>query len=698
MATAAVMAILHPARGIETATLGKHQFAAASPAAPFAEFFADARRLAASTTPAWHTTDSDLVAWGPALIFPSLDRDVSTETVLDLAGPLTAPATAPTLLVRTLGLYAAKSRVPFVDTPALRQAIDRDLDTLEHATADLEIFSEGPETTGWGSIGAGAWLAYLELLYRDYFDLGDPGGRRWNANGLRILDQVLQRGRLEEAGGLRCDPRDAQAALWPTALAIYALVQAYQNEEVVRYESAAIDAAAAAENLRAADGGYFANPTKTTKDPRANAYFAGALLLLFKNSGDAQYRDRAVGILRWLTSAPVATSADAAQTAHIAYLTLLLDDVSMQPVGALLGRRPMRGDADLANPFSARAVSELARRLRPDGFRYAPLFDAVLQTLLVRVPTLAGDIAYDYGDAPGYAATLLLNGGERTVGPQIVTRQEQLARWPRAHQLEALAFGANAFFAAVDHPDLVDADEAQRALRRYLTFSGALAFADRFYLDWFDWLTGSSGVEYGPTVLGAQIAAAHLEYATRNPGQRVAWVFTPLAVGRDLIAGAERVAWDPIGHAYRVRPGDDVLTLLPNMMMIVDLLAAYRATGDAGFLAQAEAAAVGIEPLWDERHGAYVVDSIRSGEHSYESLSTNSYAALAQLRLYVATHKPAYRARAVRIIDWMSRDLYADGILYHHVYRGRRATGDIWCTGCNWRVLSLLMELAGSGS
>src|SRR5262249_14821597 len=98
-----------PLQAQQTVKLAQRQFAANSPAAPFQGFFSEARRLAASTTPAWASAEGDLSAWGPALIFALLDRSVATETVLGLGAPLEAEATAPVLLVRTLGLYAAKS-------------------------------------------------------------------------------------------------------------------------------------------------------------------------------------------------------------------------------------------------------------------------------------------------------------------------------------------------------------------------------------------------------------------------------------------------------------------------------------------------------------------------------------------------------------------------------------------------------------
>jgi hypothetical protein len=691
--TTALLVASQPVRADETVTLAQRTFGAASPAAPFQSFFADARRLAASTTPAWSSADSDLSAWGPALIFPLLGQGVATGTVLGLAGPLEAEGTAPLLLFRTLGLYAAKSRVPFTDTPTLRNAVSRNLRTIERATRDLDTFTAGKELGGWGSIGAGAWLAYLELLYRDYFELEDADAARWNADGVRVVEQLLVRGRLPN-GGFRHDPRDEELSLWPTALAIQALVKAYENVELVKYESAAIAAAAALDGMRADDGAYFTTPAKADKDARANAYLAGGLLLLFKDTGDPEYRDRAVAVLRWLTTGAgaAASARDAALGSHVAYVVMLLDTLATQPYENILGRRPMRLTTELGGP-SAKAVDSMAALLRPAGFQYHELFDAVLHTLVERVPSAKGDIAYDYGDAPGYAAGVLLDGGDKTIAPPIVAREERLLGWPRPRDVDELSFGAGALFAAHDHPDVVDAAAAERSLRRYLLLSGSLAIADRYYVDWLDWLTGGGGFEYGPTVLGAQIATTQLRYAEHFPTQRIGWFLQPLQVGRALIDGADRSAWDPAHHVYRARPDNDTIWLLPNAMMIIDLLQAHAVTHDTSSLARAEEAADGLDVLWDEQRGAYVASSEQMGDNAYESLSTNSYAALALLRLSQATEKPAYRDRALRVFDFINRDLYAGGIVYHHLYRGRRAAGDIWCTGCNWRVLSELTEL-----
>jgi hypothetical protein len=684
-----------PARADQTVSLAKRQFAAGSPAMPFQQFLTDARRLAASTTPAWAAGETDLSAWGPALVFPLLERGVSTDAVLGLAAPLEAAGTAPVLLFRTFGLYAAKSRVAFADTPELLQAIRRNLKIIEHATSDLDTFTAGAGMSGWGSVGAGAWLAYLELLYRDYGELGDPDTQRWNADGVRVVDELLQRALLPDGKGFRRDPREEALTLWPNVLALYALMKAYENVELVTYESAAIATVQAIDPLRADDGSYYSTAANAEKDPRANAYLAGALLGLFKDTGDTQYRDRAVAILRWLISGAAAaeTARDAALSTHASYLLLLLDSLATQPADNMLGRRPMITAVELSAP-SGQQVDAMAARLRPAGFRFQKMFDAVLHTLIDRVPRRGGAFAYDHGDTPGYAAEVLLSAGDRVVAPQIVEREEHLLSWPRPRDLGEISFGAAALLAALEHPEAADAAAAERALRRYLLLSGSMAIADRYYFDWLDWLTNGGGFDYGPTVLGAQVAFAHLAYAQRVHDGAVAGLVHPLAIGRSLIDGADSAAWDDARHLYRARPDSDEVWLLPNAMMVLDLLRAHHLTAEARYLDRAEIVMHGLDALWDEDRGAYFASSGQMGDNAYQSLSTNSYAALAHVRLYEATHDAAHRARALRIFDFIARDLYADGIIYHHLYRGRRATGDIWCSGCNWRVLSALMEFA----
>ncbi len=678
-----------PSRADITVTLGTRTFAAHSPAAPLHEAFDEARRRAAATTGAWSSSPDDLAAWGPALIFPLLGSGLPSDTVVALASSLEAKDVAPLLVWRTLGLYAAKSRVPFDDTAAMRAAVDRNLEKINRAAGDIHTFAAARDLAELGPTGLGAWVAYLDLLYREYWNLGDPGARAWNGTGLELIDDLLTRAPLPDGKGFRFAADQDGLTLWPNALMLYALNQAYENEEAVRYESAALDTAAAVEALRDKDGAYFSTAEHSDKSPRANAYLAGALLLLAKNTGDESYRHRALGILHWLASNANAAllARDAGLEAHLGYLLVLADSLATQPMENILGRRPMRDS--VAEP------PELPLdELRPADFRYRAMFDGVLDTLMNHLPSEQGDFAYDYGDAPGYATNVLLAAHQNEAAAAVLQREQKLLGWPRPRNFDEISFGATAFFAALAQPDAFPPERAEAALRRYVLLSGTFAIADRYYMDWVDWFTGGGGYDYGPTVIGAQIAESQLLFAQTFPQQRVGWLVDPAAVGRALVDTAGRQVWDDAAHVYRARPGSDEVWLLPNAMMILALLQTRTVTGDAAYLERAEAVASGLDPLWDDKRGAYSASSTQIGADGYLSLSTNSYAALAFHRLAAATGKQPFEERAQSILDFIQRDLYSDGVIYHHVYRGRRAAGDIWCSGCNWRVLSILREVA----
>lgn len=628
-------------------------------------------------------------AWGPALIFPLLGSVVPAGTIEALAAELDRDSPAPQLVFRTLGLYAAKSRLPFEQTPLLLAAVRRNLKAIDQAARNLEAFADTRELEEWGPVGLGAWAAYLNLLFRDYWDLGAPGAEPWNARGLAIVGDLLQRARLPGGAGFRFELRQETLSLWPNALMLYALMKAYENEESVQYETAAIDAVGAIEALRDRDGGYFSTPERGDKNPRANAYLAGGLLLLAKNTGDSSYRERAADIMRWLTTAGAAAGArDAGLEAHVGYLILLLDSLAAPRVENLLGWRPMRGPA-------AAAALPLAE-LRPAELRHRPMFDGVLDTLVHRLPRQRGDFAYDYADSPGYAAEILLAAQQTEAAKEILERQQQLLSWPRPHDFDEISFGAGAFFAALDYPEAWPRERARAALARSTMLAGVAATVDRYYMDWLDWLTGGGGYGYGPTVLGAQLALTQLRFAQTYPDWRLLLLVHPLGIGRRLIDNAGTLAWDGTRQVYRARPDSDEVWLLPNAMMMLANLQAHRLTGDPVYLERAQAVAGGIEPLWEPKRGAYFASSTQTGPDGYLSLSTNSYAALALHRLGVATAAASHRDRAQTILDFFQRDLYRDGVVYHHVYRGRRSAGDIWCPGCNWRVLSVAREIAAA--
>src|SRR5262249_28999808 len=198
---------------------------------------------------------------------------------------------------------------------------------------------------------------------------------------------------------------------------------------------------------------------------------------------------------------------------------LLLDSLSTQPFENFLGRRPMRVAAELEGP-STRAVNEMAARLRPPGFRYREMLDGVLHTLTERAPEIGGGFAYDYGDAPGYAASVLLAAGDAVRAARIVQHETQLLAWPRPRDFDEVSFGVGALFAARQQPGATDTAVADSAIRRYLLFSGSLAIIDRYYLDWLDWFTGGGGGGGGATGVGWRRGGRRLVFFRRRHRRR----------------------------------------------------------------------------------------------------------------------------------------------------------------------------------
>ena len=54
------------------------------------------------------------------------------------------------------------------------------------------------------------------------------------------------------------------------------------------------------------------------------------------------------------------------------------------------------------------------------------------------------------------------------------------------------------------------------------------------------------------------------------------------------------------------------------------------------------------------------------------------------------TGEEAYVDKAREVMAFLMEDLYQEGIVYHHVYKGAACRGDIWCPGCNFRLLVYL--------
>ncbi|HYD47879.1 MAG TPA: hypothetical protein VEB21_06000, partial [Terriglobales bacterium] len=422
---------------------------------------------------------------------------------------------AATRMIRTLELYAAKQARALEETGAIQAEIDGNLRSIQKSMRDFDTLLHDDAIAPWGQHGVAAHLAYLQLLYRDYFELHSEQSQRWTSDGIRIADQLIDR--QLDGGGFGLDPRQDELRLWPTALAIRALAQAYASQRSVKYEDAAIAAAEGLEPLRLPDGSYRTATSASHAEVRANAHLADALYLLARNGAGEKWRQRSTAISAWLGGQPESDPAhrreiETLATIHAATRALAPRQVLSPELTAALQR------LNLSAPLQQMAQDLTA-------------------TLVQRLPHLAGDFAYDSADSPGYAIEMLKHLGLHQRAGEIIARIERLAGrpWPKA--LPELSYGALGLIVASDQA------AAAAALRRYLRLTGIAARADGYYLDWLAWISGDV-TELGPTVLTAQIAQTHLRAAAVLGDEAARGWIDPLRTGLALLAVAQAEAWD----------------------------------------------------------------------------------------------------------------------------------------------------------
>jgi hypothetical protein len=580
-----------------------------------------------------------------------------------------SPAASADEELRVLQLYRERAERPFDADPERRDAV---IEGLARVVDEARAAARRP-------VFAAARAAWLHLVFRNHWDL-DPAAPGVNATGLALLDEVLGRGRAPAEGAFAADWDGAVPSRLATAMAALALAQAYENEELVRLEDVAVAAAAALEGSSRAD---------TPEDRLADALLATALLMLHKNSGDPARRAAADRVLARLDGVAIADDATAAQLAIARAMRARLAGEDTRPAFGFRALRPP--------PAAPPAFPEDVRRrlaALPDA-RLAALFEGVYATLVVRLPRTAGDFAWDYGDSPGYAAEVLHATGRDDLVREIAARERSLVARPTPARLTEISFGVDALAAAAGDPDPAHARPAEAAWRRAVAFGALVSSFDRHYLDRLDAWTGGGGYDYGATTLSAQVALTQLAFAARRPGEALlAGLLDPARVGARIAEACDRIAWSPELRLYRSGAGRDAApSLLSNATLLLLLLRLHE-RGETGALDRAAQVASGLDALWDPVRGAYFANPAERDGGGYTSLSSNSYALLALLRLHRATGAPIHLERARAVAEFIRRDLHAGGVLHHHVHRGRPTAGDLWCPGCSWRVLAILLEWA----
>ncbi|MBI5502645.1 MAG: hypothetical protein HY907_20535 [Deltaproteobacteria bacterium] len=303
-----------------------------------------------------------------------------------------------------------------------------------------------------------------------------------------------------------------------------------------------------------------------------------------------------------------------------------------------------------------------------------------------------GDWAEDFGDATAFAPPALLSVGLRTCDEELVglavrtlEHEEFLVR----HFLEVME-GPGAAEVLIGGVGMIEAYRLTGEARWGRVAGDLMTWLDDTAAIFGDYVYSTSvDVDpYGPTAVTGIIAAELLRYAE---------VVDPLDEERVTAAlriagGIDRNAWDEAGGFYRARPDDDRLDLYPNVAMMIVWTLAHRLTGDAAYLARAEALFDAIQPLRLAALGGY--HSLYSSTvPDYVSLSSQNYLVFALRFLDEETGNPRYREEATAILEFIASHLYSNGMAWHHWESDARASW--YCTGCNFQLLYDLWLLDG---
>ena len=660
--------------------------------------------------------DGSARLWAAAFLFPWGERTndstarsrarESAETVLgDLRqGPSLSDPWRPALL---LGAgYAALSAEQPIPEGEVRTALQSYLDAADGLAEQAGFYLAG-RSAGFGPTALTALLAWGNLLYRDYWDWPRASRYAYPGVGLDLLDGARQNAWDEEKGYYRSQPGDHGLDILTNAWTVVALNKAFENEELVRYQEDAEKSLEALQGLwDDAEGGYFSPeaPLGRRKTLEENNAAATALLMMYKSLGTPEYLERARRTLSFAArdllkqgklfsvledgAVVEAEGWSPAENFHFLYNVLLEQSLSEEACANLLGRRPMfcgaRGLPGGTHPGAGR-------------LHYGGEMEAILETLLYKVPWRDGDILYDYGDMPGYASWYLFNLARETGEAEyaerataVADRVVRLIHEDLFYYISEISFGGFSLYAAKRYYGAA-APVYEEELDSLLGLAAFLARVDGYYLDLVDALTGGGSYGYGATTLTAQVA--YLLFLSRyHPpeGFRPMWDEYP-EVALRMVDAACREAWDEAGGYFYKSPAEREISLLADGYMVYALVEAYRYTGDAQYLDRAKRVVAALETLLGDPQGkGFYALPPAIPSLGYKSLSSSSYGFKACALLYQETGEEAYLDKAREVMAFLMEDLYREGIVYHHVYKGHACSGDIWCPGCNFRLLVYL--------
>lgn len=168
-----------------------------------------------------------------------------------------------------------------------------------------------------------------------------------------------------------------------------------------------------------------------------------------------------------------------------------------------------------------------------------------------------------------------------------------------------------------------------------------------------------------------------------------------------LLDAIREKAFDPDGPRYRFAPGEERAYCYPNPIMILGLALLHKLTGDPAALTEAEGIFGWLQNLKDEKRGGYwtpYLHALRKTAYDLDikSLSAQNYVLYACLYLHRITKNRWYLKEMKSLLDFIERDLYYDGLIWHDIEQGRRANMDSpepYCIGCNLMTLYVLLEI-----
>lgn len=319
-----------------------------------------------------------------------------------------------------------------------------------------------------------------------------------------------------------------------------------------------------------------------------------------------------------------------------------------------------------------------------------------------------GDWKDDLGDAPFYGTAFYTRAAATSMRPDYAeiarsakTRnlaflQEHLKNRADLDQFlgnleEIMMSGLGLIEHAAQTGDL----DALPELEQLIDTLDALAVGQRLYIDYE---AGMFAIRtYGPTAITAGVALLNVQYAkyfqTEHTAERLELV-------RRMLDTIDEKAWT--GSIYRVRPGEDLLELYPNTMMMLVLTRLYEITQDPALLARAEAVFAGIAPLKNAARGGYnspySAKAMGAKTDDYSTLSSQNYLTLTLMLMYESTQKRQYLDEAAAVLEFVRGHLYdaASGRVLHHYIDGRVALPtdpEFFCSGCNLQLLYVLWYL-----